>query len=98
MRRVVGCHMAERAKWALQKERSGDDGVPLVGSRVGEFVFRRQRELLSVASMTSSPLARALSSEKDECHAWWWALKSPTTRVSHPKSLSKREVRWGEWP
>ena len=84
------------ARWALQKERSGEEGEPWVGRRVGELVLRRTRELLSEASMMDSPLAKALSFVDGECQAWWWALKSPTTRVSHPKSLSKREVKRGE--
>ena len=96
MRRVAGCHLAVSARWALQKVRSGEDGEPWVGRRVGEAVLRRQRELSSEASTIASPLAMALSLVDGECHAWWWALKSPTTRVSQPKSLSKRGVRWGE--
>ena len=93
--RVEGCHKAVSARWALQKDRSGEDGEPWVGRRVGDSVLRRQRELLSEASMITSPLAMALSLVDVECHAGWWALKSPTTRVSQPKSFSKREVRWG---
>ena len=71
--RVAGCHLAESARWALQKERSGEEGEPWVGRRVGELVLRRTRELLSEASTTASPLAMALSLVDGECHAGWWA-------------------------
>ena len=96
MRRGGGCHLAVIAKWALQKERSGEDGEPWVGRRVGESVLRRQRELLLEARMMAAPLERALSFEGGEYHAWWWALKSPTTKVSQPKSFWKRVERRGE--
>ena len=95
---MTGCQRAVRARWALLKERSGEEGAPLVGRRVGESVLRRQRELFMVAWMMASPLGLDLSLVGGEYHAWWWALKSPTTKVSQPKSFSKREVRWGVKP
>ena len=70
-RLVAGCHKAVRTRWALQKERSGEDGEPEEGRRVGDSVLRRQRDPLSDAETTSSPLASVLSSEDSECHAWW---------------------------
>ena len=92
-RRVAGCHTAARARCALQKVRSGEEGAPRIGRRVDESVLSKHRELFAEACRISSPLATALSSTDGENHAWLWALKSPTTRVSHPKSLSKRETR-----
>ena len=66
---MAGCHRAVRARCALQKERSGEEGAPLVGRRVGESVFRRQREPLLEAWMMASPLGRVLSLVGGEYHA-----------------------------
>ena len=71
LRLVAGCHKAVSTRWALQKDRSGEDGEPEDGRRVGDSVLRRQRVPPSDAEATSSPLARALSSEDGKCHAWW---------------------------
>ena len=73
-----------RAKWPLMRVRSGDEGVPFGGSRVGDSSLRRQRGLLSVASAMFTPLTRARSSRDTENQAGWWALKSPMTRMSAP--------------
>ena len=50
------------AKWALTKVRSGEDGLPCVGSLVASSSLMMQRELLSCSSVISSPRAAALSS------------------------------------
>ena len=41
------------------------------GWRVWDSVLRRQRDPLSDAETAGSPLASALSSKDDGCHAWW---------------------------
>ena len=58
MRLIEGSQEAVRAKWPLIRVRSGDEGVPFGGHRVGESSFRMQRGLLSMASAMLTPLAR----------------------------------------
>ena len=74
MRLIEGSQEAVRAKWPLIRIRSGDEGVPFGGSRVGESSFRRQRGLPSMASAMLTPLATARSSRDTENQAGWWAI------------------------
>ena len=42
---LMGVQSKSRVRWAVAKEMSGDDGVPFVGSRVGESVLRMEKVL-----------------------------------------------------
>ena len=70
--------MESRARWLLNMVRSGDEGLPCVGRRVGWSSLRRTIWLESMAStIVNHPLAAARSSCVAENHALLWALKSP---------------------
>ena len=42
---LMGVQSMSRVRWAVAKEMSGDEGVPLVGRRVGESVLRMEKVL-----------------------------------------------------
>lgn len=66
---VMVCQEREVARWAEQRERSGEEGCPNDGSRVGESSLRRQRLLLLRASTTASPRVAAVMSRVMEYQA-----------------------------
>lgn len=74
--------VASKARWLEAKETSGDEGLPPVGSRVGEFSLRTQKLLSAIWSAMESPLDAALASAVCENQRSLWALKSPTTNAS----------------
>ena len=74
LRVVMVCQEREGARWAEQRERSGEEGWPKEGTWVGESSMRRQRLLLFKASTTASPRLAAVLSRVRECQAGWWAL------------------------
>ena len=76
--------------------RSGEEGVPWEGSRVGLSVLRITRSELLMVSRMSSPRASARLSLVCENHAGLWALKSPRMRVS--SWGDRRESREGVKP
>ena len=59
--------------------RSGNEGKPFGGIRVGDSSLRRQRELPSMVSVMLTSLARAWSSRDSEKRPGWWALKIKIT-------------------
>ena len=61
--------VASIAKWALMRERSGDERGPLAGALVWVSSLRSARGLLLMARSKASPLLAALSSPVWECHA-----------------------------
>ena len=62
LRRVRGDHLVSRAMEWLTMVRSGDDGLPFVGKRVGRLSFRSTIVLESMASMMVLPRAAVLLS------------------------------------
>lgn len=73
------------------KETSGDDGKLLLGRHVGmSRLFRMMRGLNSMESESVPPL----ESEREESHASWWVLKSPTMGTFSSGRL-KIEVKSG---
>ena len=62
----------------LAKERSGEEGWPLVGSRVGLSSLRVARLESPISSAKVLPLA----SLSCECQSESWAFRSPRIRVS----------------
>ena len=95
LRVVMVCQVREGARWAEQRDRSGEEGCPKEGSLVGESSLRRQRLLLFRASTTASPRLAAVWSSVRECQAGWWALKSPTRMES--LGVSKSWLKLGEY-
>lgn len=89
------CQEKSRARWAEQRERSGEVGWPLEGSRVGESSLRRHRLLSLRASSKASPRFIAVWSRVMEFQAGLWALKSPTRIES--LGWSKRRLKLGEY-
>ena len=88
--------MASRAKWELQRVRSGEEGFPDFGRRVGRSVLRRERLLSSMDSAKAEPLPAAAESRVVECQAGLWALKSPMMMVGDVGS--RRRERSGLKP
>ena len=76
-----GVQERSRARCGLTIVRSGEEGLPLDGRRVGESRFRRTRGLESIAESMEIPLAAARSSSVAENQAALWALKSPIMTV-----------------
>ena len=91
---VRGVQVESRARWLLTMVRSGDEGLPCVGRRVGWSSLRRTIWLESMASTIVNPLAAARSSCVAENHALLWALKSPTMTMLW-SCCSRRLVRSG---
>ena len=73
--------MVSRTRCGLTIVRSGEEGFPLVGRRVGESRLRRIRGLESIAESKENPLAAARSSSVVENQAALWTLKSPIMTV-----------------
>jgi len=95
LRVVMVCQEREGARWAEQRERSGEEGWPKEGTRVGESSLRRQRSLPFKASTSASPRLAAVLSRVRECQAGWWALKSPKRMESF--GVLKSLLKLGEY-
>ena len=79
----------------LAKERSGEEHGPLEGTLVGVSKLSKQRALLLMPELMTSPRAAARLSPVNECQSEWWALKSPMMRASVELSANRSE-RSGE--
>ena len=79
------------ARWAEISVKSGEEDSPFGGSLVCSSEFRRTRLLSLTASRIDSPLRRPPSHDVREFHAGWWALKSPSTRVSPSERLKSAD-------
>ena len=79
---MMGRHSESIAIWGEAMERSGEEGFPEVGRRVGWSVLSRTRSESVNESWIESPLLAAEESEVEEYQEGWWALKSPKMRVS----------------
>ena len=79
---VMGFQLRTVERWAEQKERSGEDLGPFVGSRVGESELRILIWLPLIASRMRSPRILEELQEVEEYQAGLWALKSPRMRQS----------------
>ena len=96
MRVVRGVQSASRARCGLQRVRSGEDGFPDLGRRVGKSRLRSVRLLSLIASTIAEPLPAAAASLVEEYHAALWALKSPMTMVVS-LGFSRRERSGRKW-
>ena len=76
---VIGVQLASMAKCELQRVRSGEEGWPDLGTRVGWLVLRRERLLSSMELAKAEPLPEL--SWIGENQEGLWALKSPIMRV-----------------
>ena len=83
------------ARWAEQRDRSGEVGCPLGGRRVGESSLRRHSPLPFRASASASPRIMADWSRVMEFQEGWCALKSPT--IKELSGVLKRRSKSGEW-
>ena len=81
--------------WGVANVRSGEEGLALEGSRVGESSLRSTKLLSVSASRMKSPRASARLSSVWEYQAGLWALKSPRMMLSSggEKSPSRRGVK-----
>ena len=83
------------AMLAWQMDRSGDEGWPCEGRRVGESSLRRHSPLPFRASAIASPRFKADWSRVMEFQEEWCALKSPTMMESSGRL--KRVSKSGEY-
>ena len=75
-------HSESIAMWGVEIVRSGDEGLPWEGRRLGVSVLSRvSSESVSVLCMWS-PRSADRRSVVWEYHDGWWALKSPRMIVS----------------
>ena len=97
MRVVRVLHSRSVAIAGVDMERSGEEGLPEEGSRVGESELRRTRSDEVKESRMSRPRAAARESLVCEYHAGLWALKSPRMMLSSwgVRSPSKEGVKLG---
>ena len=93
--RVV--HSRSVAIAGVEMDKSGEEGLPEEGSRVGESELSRTRSEEVKESRMSRPRAAARESLVCEYHAGLWALKSPKMRVSSwgVRSPSREGVKLG---
>ena len=70
--------------------RSGEVMGPWFGRRVGSSWLRTTKLPASRASARAFPLAAAWSLSVLEYNELWWALKSPTMRVSSSWVVKRR--------
>ena len=68
--------------WGVAIVRSGEEGLALEGSRVGESSLSSTRSLSVSACRIKSPRASARLSSVWEYQAGLWALKSPRMMLS----------------
>ena len=87
----MGVQLASIAKCELQRVRSGDEGWPDLGTRVGWLVLRRERLLSSMELAKAEPLPEL--SWTGENQVGLWALKSPVMMVG--AVWSRRRERSG---
>ena len=71
------------------RERSGEEGEPWEGRRVGESELRVVKGELSMESEMESPRG----SRRGEYQLSWWALKSPKMSASPPSRKPRRGER-----
>ena len=90
-------HSRSVAIAGVDMDRSGEEGLPKEGSRVGESELSRTRSEEVKESRMSRPRAAARESLVCEYHAGLWALKSPKMRVSSwgVRSPSREGVKLG---
>ena len=90
-------HSSSVAIAGVDMDRSGEDGLPKEGSRVGESELSMTRSEEVKESRMSCPRAAARRSQVCVYHAGLWALKSPRIIVSSwgVRSSSKEGVKLG---
>ena len=79
---VMGDHSESIAMCGVAMVRSGEEGLPVLGRRVGWSILRSTSSESMRASWMETPLFAAEESDVEEYQVGWWALKSPRMRVS----------------